>query len=209
MAHELRKPLHVIRLATRTLEGDGKDKDRYTGIIDEEIENADRFIKEILAFAHTDTLDKSLYSLEELARKVTEKYRLIADEARVDLTMKAEAAIPKIYMDVIRMEEVLGNLIQNAIDSVDETVPIEGVRQVTIILTMTPDREIHTAIRDTGSGFDESTIDRLFDPYFTTRENGTGLGLSLSYRILMAHGARLELANDERHHGVVRIIFPV
>jgi signal transduction histidine kinase len=209
MAHELRKPLHVIQLAAKALEKDSPDKKRYLGIIDEEISAADRFVGEILSFSHDESLDKQLYSPESLMSRVVDKYRLLAGELDIPILSETRTAIPQIYMDVMRMEEVFGNILQNAIDAVDESVHSDSPPMIRVTQELTHDSEIRIIVTDSGDGFDEKTIDRLFDPYFTTREKGTGLGLSLSYRILMAHGARIELSNTVDRHGSVWIVFPV
>jgi signal transduction histidine kinase len=122
MAHELRKPLHVIQLAAKALEKTLRTRTRYLGIIDEEISAADRFVGEILSFSHDESLDKQLYSPESLMSRVVDKYRLLAGELDIPILSETRTAIPQIYMDVMRMEEVFGNILQNAIDAVDESV---------------------------------------------------------------------------------------
>ena len=208
MAHELRKPLHVIQLAAKALEKDDADKKRYLSIIDEEIEAADRFVGEILSFSHDESLDKQLYSPERLLSRVTDKYRLLSSENGIAIVSEALSPIPDIYMDVMRMEEVFGNILQNAIDAVVESSRENAERVIKVRIYTTGEREIHIIVTDSGDGFDETVIDSLFDPYFTTREKGTGLGLSVSYRILTAHGARIELSNGENGSGRVLIAFP-
>ncbi|MDF1566482.1 MAG: sensor histidine kinase [Spirochaetaceae bacterium] len=209
MAHELRKPLHVIQLAAKALEKDTPDRKRYLDIIDEEIAAADRFVGEILSFSHDESLDKQLYSPESLMSRVVDKFRLLAGELDIPILTETRTTIPQIYMDVMRMEEVFSNILQNAIDAADESVNSNSSPMIRITQELTHDSEIHIVVTDSGDGFDEKNIDQLFDPYFTTREKGTGLGLSLSYRILMAHGARIELSNTADGHGSVRIVFPV
>jgi signal transduction histidine kinase len=209
MAHELRKPLHVIQLAAKALENDDVEKKRYLDIIDEEIAAADRFVGEILTFSHDESLDKQLYSPEILMSRVIEKYRLLASEHEISITMENRSSIPEIYIDVMRMEEVFGNILQNAIDAINESRNPVPEKIIDVRLLVTDESEIHINVFDCGDGFDETLMDRLFDPYFTTREKGTGLGLSLSYRILMAHSAGIELENDKNGHGIVRLIFPV
>ncbi len=209
MAHELRKPLHVVQLAVQSLPRNGEEQERYLRIIDEEVENADRFIKQILNFAHTDTGDKALYPIADVVRVVGEKYQLIADAEAIDLEIEIEEPIPEIYLDVLRMEEALSNVLQNAIDSINETEPAPKQRRIRVRLDATEQHEIRLSVRDTGGGFDEEVIDVLFDPYFTSRDNGTGLGLSICYRFAMDHGAQLLLENDEEHHGLVTFKFPV
>ena len=62
---------------------------------------------------------------------------------------------------------------------------------------------------DTGTGITDDILDLVFDPYFTTKKNGTGLGLSICYRILMAHGAKIEVGNNRDKGAFVKITFPI
>ncbi len=107
------------------------------------------------------------------------------------------------------MEEVFSNIIQNAVDSIRESGKTDIRHEITVTLDFTEKTEILISVHDTGNGFDEDMLDQVFDPYFTTRPEGTGLGLSLSWRILMAHGAYITAGNDENHHGLVEITIPV
>ncbi|MBN1647336.1 MAG: sensor histidine kinase [Spirochaetales bacterium] len=207
MAHELRKPLHVIQLASQSLEE--KNRMRYLEIINQEVQNADHFIDEILNFVQEDTLDKQLYSLQAIIQLTVEKYRLLAEPHGISIICNFYRNIPSVYIDVIRMEEVIANILQNAVDALTEADPPLKEKEITLELRCLEKKEIQLVVSDNGPGFDEATIDHLFDPYFTTRENGTGLGLALCYRVLMAHGAAIVLANDEKHHGVVTITFPI
>lgn len=209
MAHELRKPLHLIQLSTQALEGREEERERYIGIINQEIANADRFIGEILNFAHNESLDKQLYSPALLLERVVDKFKIIAGNRRITIETVVNPPIPQTYMDVIRMEEVFSNILQNAIDAIAENARRDNPRRIDVELAFTAEQEIHITFRDSGPGFKEELMDQFFDPYFTTREKGTGLGLSLSYRIVMAHGARITLANDGNRGGVVTIIFPL
>lgn len=209
MAHELRKPLHVIQLAAQSLQGDISRLSRNLKIIDQEIASADRFINEVLNFAHVEHTEKIEYSISRLLTAVIEKYRFITDKNGISLVFRNLRTVPNLYMDIIRMEEVLSNILQNSVDSIRESDAADNDHEIIVTLDFTDSKEILISVLDTGKGFDEKLINQVFDPYFTTRPAGTGLGLSLSYRILMAHGADINVSNDENHHGLVEIIIPV
>ena len=218
MAHELRKPLHVIQLAgealKRDIEAAGQTADnaqiiRRIGIINEEIESADRFVREILSFSQNEKLDKQLYSPAVLLSRTAEKYRLLGTQSGAAVTLESLSAVPDIFIDVMRMEEVFSNILQNAVDAMLEMEPPADPAHIHITIELEAGTEIVIRVQDRGPGFDESVIDRLFDPYFTTRERGYGLGLSLCYRILSAHGAVITLENSAEGRGLVTIRFPI
>ena len=215
MAHELRKPLHVIQLAGEALEREVKTAGgasriiRNIGIINEEIESADRFVSEILSFSQNETLDKQLYSPALLLSRTVEKYRLLGAEHGIALTLESLTPVPDIFIDVLRIEEVFSNILRNAVNAMLEMEPPADPAHIHITLELEAGTEIVIRVYDRGPGFDESVIDRLFDPYFTTREQGCGLGLSICYRILSAHGAAVTLENTPGGRGLVTMRFPI
>ena len=215
MAHELRKPLHVIQLAGEALEREVKTAGgasriiRNIGIINEEIESADRFVSEILSFSQNEALDKQLYSPALLLSRTVEKYRLLGAEHGIALTLENLTPVPDIFIDVLRMEEVFSNILRNAVNAMLEMEPPADPAHIHITLELEAGSEIVIRVYDRGPGFDESVIDRLFDPYFTTREQGCGLGLSICYRILSAHGAAITLENTPEGRGLVTMRFPI
>lgn len=215
MAHELRKPLHVIQLAGEALEREVKTAGgasriiRNIGIINEEIESSDRFVSEILSFSQNETLDKQLYSPALLLSRTVEKYRLLGAEHGIALTLENLTPVPDIFIDVLRMEEVFSNILRNAVNAMLEMEPPADPAHIHITLELEAGSEIVIRVYDRGPGFDESVIDRLFDPYFTTREQGCGLGLSICYRILSAHGAAITLENTPEGRGLVTMRFPI
>ena len=240
MAHELRKPLHVIQLAGEALEREVKTAGKSTGksegndtksghagrraespaggasriirnigIINEEIESAERFVSEILSFSQNEALDKQLYSPALLLSRTVEKYRLLGAEHGIALTLENLTPVPDIFIDVLRIEEVFSNILRNAVNAMLEMEPPADPAHIHITLELEAGSEIVIRVYDRGPGFDESVIDRLFDPYFTTREQGCGLGLSICYRILSAHGAAITLENTPGGRGLVTMRFPI
>lgn len=212
MAHEMRKPLHIIQLATQTMQTKGEFKEKHLGIVIHEIENADRFLREILNFARPDMLNVQEYSLSYLLKKILDKYRLLGEEKDISIEYIEKNHSPSFYFDIIKIEEVFSNLLQNAFEAIEEDGRDENPlnkRKVVIEQEYKKNEGIYIKITDSGPGFKEESIDRMFDPYFTTKNEGTGLGLAIAYRILSAHGAKIDLKNNGEGHGCVEILFPL
>jgi signal transduction histidine kinase len=207
MAHEMRRPLHIVQLAAQSLRSQSSSREKYLNLIDQEITNADRFIREILNFVRPEQLNLSRYPLQSLVVKTVRKYQLVAQEHHILLSYEADDSLPPFYFDVLRMDEVVSNLLQNAIEAV-QTIP-EHERTIHVRVSAEPQRGVVLTVTDSGPGFDEQTIERAMDPYFTTKPEGTGIGLSLCYRILTAHGAQLLLDNTAEHHGRAQVVFPL
>jgi signal transduction histidine kinase len=210
MAHEMRKPLHVIHLAAQSMSGRREFSGKYTQLILKEVENADRFLKEILNFARPDMLNLQKYSLPVLWDKIGQKYRLVAEDLEVSLECRQKNEIPEFYIDVLRLEEAFSNLLDNAFEAVRSTgSAVQNGHSVIVEQEYLPEKGVQVSITDTGPGFDEKKVDRMFEPYFTTKEDGTGLGLSIAYRIITAHGAKIDLKNSPDGHGRVEVLFPL
>jgi len=210
MAHEMRKPLHVIHLAAQSMSGKRKFSEKHTQLVLKEVENADRFLKEILNFAKPDMLNLQKYSLPALWEKINQKYRLVAEDLEVSLECRQNNQIPEFYVDILRLEEAFSNLLDNAFEAIRCTDFLErNGHRVLVEQEYLPGKGVLVSITDTGPGFDEAKLDRMFEPYFTTKSDGTGLGLSIAYRIITAHGAKIDLKNTPSGHGRVEVLFPV
>ncbi len=213
MAHEMRKPLHIIQLAAQTMQTKKEYVHRHIDLILKEVENADRFLKEILNFAKPEILNLQRYSLETLWDKILPKYKLIAENLNISIQYEKNGDIPEMYIDIIKIEEVFSNLLDNAFDATVSALKDGKIEEknavVSVKLKFKENSGIYITITDSGCGFDEGKIDRFFDPYYTTKDNGTGLGLSISYRILTTHGAKITLRNTQEGHGEVEIVFPL
>jgi len=204
MAHEIRKPLNIIQLAAQSLKKELKSNTKNTKIIINEVSNADKFIKEILDFTKSDVLNLVYYSINNLIKKVVEKYSLLAANLNKKIKIKINKNNPniKFYFDILKMEQVFSNILENALESVKDGGEI--------LVSVSYDNE-RTVIEfsDSGSGFNSKHVDKVFDPYFTTKKNGTGMGLSICYRILMSHGAKIEATNKKSGGARIRITFPI
>ncbi len=202
MAHEIRKPMNIIQLIAQAVKKRGEFRDEDYNSIVNEISNADRFVREIFDFVEPEDLSLSLYSIKKLILTVIQKFNLEFESKNIRSVLKLQEDIPGFYMDIFRMEQVLSNVIKNSIQSIGEQGKIEIYLNQNI-----NSKEVVLKICDTGAGIPENIIDKIFDPYFTTKKDGIGIGLSLSYRILMSHGAKLEAFNIEGSGLMIQITF--
>ncbi|MFW5715469.1 MAG: ATP-binding protein [bacterium] len=208
VAHEVRKPLHIIQLAVQTIKKDCTEREKYLQMIENEVENADRFVGEILKFARPARINLTRYDLHTLLEKIIRKYRIITEEAGIELRLEVLEKVHPLYMDIIKMEAAVSNLLINSIEALEQSEQAGPAKRISVALYTAGD-EIVIAVEDTGPGFPDADIDKLLDPYFTTKDNGTGLGLSISYRILTAHGGKLILENTPQHQARILIRLPL
>lgn len=199
MAHEIRHPLHIIQIAMQSINEDNFDRNKE--IINQEINKAEMFIREILEIAKPNELSLEHYSMGRLVDNVYQKFTLKCEEKKIRIEMEIDALYDSFYFDVLKIEQVFTNILNNSYDA----TPCGGVIRINI--ENDPDKNIIIIISDTGKGFNKKIIDRVFDPYFTTKPDGTGLGLSICYQILTAHGAQIELSNKSTGGAVTTLIF--
>jgi two-component system sensor kinase FixL len=107
----------------------------------------------------------------------------------VRLRIEAEANLPTVYADPIQLQQVVLNLVRNAIDAMAD-VP-ETRREVVLTTRVLPDGEVEIMVADHGTGLAPEATEHMFNPFFTTKSGGTGLGLAISRSIVRAHGGRL------------------
>ena len=123
--------------------------------------------------------------------------------------------LPNVEADESQMNQVISNLITNAMNAMDN----KGVITITIsrkisepyqyITDAAKDDFIQIDIRDTGCGIDKEIIDKIFDPYFTTKADGSGLGLAISYSIVKKHGGHLLVQSEVGVGSVFSILLPI
>ena len=193
IAHEIRNPLTAIRgfiqLLTPYLETVGKQE--YTRIILSEIDRANDIIFEFLNASKPSAPMKSTVLVSLLLKET-----ILLSESEAHLRgceLQCELFDPDmaVAIDVKQIKQVLLNIIKNAIDAIAEAgdgrkgrIDVSARRESGFALI---------SIRDNGKGMNQSTLSRLFDPFFSTKESGTGLGLSVSYRIVRNHGGNVNV----------------
>ena len=194
MAHEIKNPLTPIRLATQRMEHNyisqspnfEKIFQESARIIQEEVESLQRLVQAFSEFAKMPALQPEVYDLNEQFRELGDHFQ---DQAEFDIRSKNDTL--KISGDRLQLRQVWVNLIQNAILSsrADKKCAIQ-------IRTKMKNKWVIVEIRDNGPGIPAENLDKIFQPYFTTRERGTGLGLAIVKRIIELHGGDIVVHSD-------------
>ena len=205
VAHELRNPLSSIKGLALVLRSRFKEtnSDRETAtILVHEVERLNRSISELLDYARPQQLKKETFDICSLLTKAVSLMRIDAETAGVELVTNIEENLPAIHGDEDKLTQVLLNLLLNGIQAMEDG----GTLTVQAGAT---DRKIEIVVRDCGCGIAEKDLARVFDPYFTTKPDGTGLGMAMSAKIIEEHGGEIRLLSKVGEGTSVVIEIPV
>ena len=199
LAHEIRNPLASIKAAAQYIEPGmvGSDDREFLSILIEEVDRLNNVVSRFLDYARPLQTRLSTHNLNQIVRRVV---TLMAPEAatrQVELVAELDADLPELYIDGEQIRQVLLNLLLNSIEAIDEAGG--SVRVSTRFLRDPTGDELGAAlvrIEDSGRGIPEAEIDKIFNPFYTTKGSGTGLGLAIAYRIVQAHDGTIAVQSE-------------
>jgi signal transduction histidine kinase len=193
VAHEIRNPLNSIRLGLELLQ---RRLERGTARVDEvrgameEVDRLDRILARLLAFGRPALEDRALQPIAPLVDRAVAMVHKQSEQKRVSILVEGEGTPPpEADVDGLQVEQVLINLLLNAIEASPDggTVRLGLARE---------DESVRIAVSDHGSGIPKEAREHVFDPYFTTRDSGNGLGLAVSREVVAHHGGSLSFDTD-------------
>ncbi|GBU27405.1 histidine kinase [Treponema sp. R8-4-B8] len=210
VAHEIKNPLGSISIHLQLLqkalakksEASEKKTDKYFSVIKEEIDRLNRIVVDFLFAVRPMNLELREGDINELIAQLMEFVKFEMKQSNIVCMLELDENLPKILFDERYMKQALLNLIKNA----QAAMPKGGVFTVA---TKFADNEIRISLCDTGIGISKEDIAKIFEPYFTTREAGTGLGLTQVYKIIREHQGEITVDSSPGTGAEFRIILPV
>lgn len=157
-------------------------------------EHAGDIIHRLKNFLRKGELRKEPMDMNALIREVLKLSELELLEAKVEVILHFLDKLPKVNVDKIHIEQILLNLVQNAIDAMRSVE--EKARKLTFETLVDGENVIKVLVSDTGPGISDDLVDKIFDPFFTTKESGMGIGLSISSSIIETHGGKLTVESN-------------
>jgi signal transduction histidine kinase len=208
VAHEVRNPLNSVQINLTILDQELREllPDRQTHVftvvekIAAEIKRLDDFVSEFLRFARPPRLNLEYLPVQPL---LSDLAAFIGPEcSKKGIVLSLEPGGPeRAWVDGFQLKQAVLNLVLNAL----QATPSRGH----VVIRTTGDRHrFAVAIRDEGEGMLPEVRERAFDPFFTTRESGTGLGLPLVRRIMEQHGGSVDIASESGKGTTVTLVFP-
>ena len=195
VAHEIGNPLNAISLNLQLLAREFRrepDEDRRARLLHDiatsqnEVKRLEGIIKGFLSALRPAKLNLVPGSLVDPLTDTLDALKAQFEDRRIQTQLNLPSALPTVLVDRAQMEQVFFNLIKNALEAMKDGGDLD-------IEVGADDRDVHVVIRDNGSGMDAATLAHIFEPYQTSKEQGSGLGLMLSRRIVHAHGGEIDV----------------
>jgi len=199
IAHEIKNPLTAIggfarRIASPKPGGGAPPVERYARIILKEVERLERIINETLYFSRERVPAFRIVDLNAEIREVLSMFREEFEEARISAVVDLSRDLPSIMVDPDQIRQVVWNLVSNAIQAMGGS----GILTVATHLADTAEGTgVALEVSDTGGGIPLDVVQNIFNPFFTTKPKGTGLGLPIVHSIVEKHGGTIHLDNRE------------
>ncbi len=210
VAHEIRNPLNAISMASQRLkrECSPADEERkrefenLAGVIRDEIRRLNGIIEEFLTFSKSRRLDLRDCPVQEVLQKIILLISAEAASRGIALRTDWEEKPIVIPMDMDKLQQAFLNFIKNAMES------ISGEGTVTLAVRKRENGQVSVRISDTGCGMTTEEVERIFNPEYTTKEKGLGLGLPLSHEIIRGHGGEIRVLSRKGAGTTFEILLP-
>lgn len=216
IAHEIRNPLAGIKTSAQVLEesfSPGDFRSQLVSRIVKEIDRSNELLKKFFNFAKPSKPKQELQNIEMIIDGV---YLLLASRFRKkNIQFKTDFAesIPQVYIDSSQIEQVILNVFLNAVEAINNGgeihVKISIVKNIKLKEDAASSDAICIAISDNGVGIPDERLEKVFNPFFTTKSDGVGLGLSISSRLLEENGGKIELESKEDTGTTFKIYLPI
>jgi len=193
LAHEIRNPLNTINMNIQLLDEQLADSDERTSSkirrVRNEIIRLDGILTSFLRFARPPKLSIRKVNLSELLTKIMDFFSPEVEGAGIHLQIDLAEDLPTIHGDPEQLRQLFLNLLLNARDATEK----DGSMKITAWKTP---RRVHIAVSDTGCGIEKKELGKIFEPYVTSKENGTGVGLAIVRRIVMDHAGSIRVESE-------------
>jgi len=214
LAHELNQPLTAIlsnaQAAQRFLAADPTSQEEVRAIL-QDIVNDDKRASEVIRrvrdLVRKGNFEIAPLDLETILRDVVKLIHTDAILHNVNVVLQVDPGARRVYGDKVQLQQVLLNLLLNAFQAM-KVCPMNE-RRVTVRTEPNKDHNVMIAVRDCGQGLKSDQLDKIFEPFYTTKDNGLGLGLAISRSIVEAHGGKLWAQNNPERGATIYFTVPL
>ncbi|MGG1216746.1 PAS domain S-box protein [Priestia endophytica] len=208
IAHEIRNPMTALKGFIQLLQNsiDHEEKDDfslYFDVITSELQRIENIITDFLVLAKPQAIKHEQKDIIQIVQETMDLLTAQATLVNVQFHTEFDPSLPLLYCEPNQLKQVFINIMKNAL----EVMPIGGT--LTVSVHAKDEKFIVVSIRDEGEGMPEERIKRLGEPFYTTKEKGTGLGLMVSYKIIEEHGGYIDVHSEIGRGTTFSIILPI
>ncbi|NCB01620.1 MAG: GHKL domain-containing protein [Spirochaetia bacterium] len=211
VAHEIKNPLASIgihlQLLRKAFERKKQlslsDSSRYLDVIDEEIERLNSIVVDFLFAVRPMDVRLRLEHINRIVDDVCTFVTYELGEYNITLKRDLEDYLPKLRVDENLIKQVLLNIIKNAMNAMEKKGGLLSIK------TRNYGNSVAISIQDNGCGMDEKTQNKIFEPYFTTKETGSGLGLTMVFKVMKEHGGDITVKSALNKGTTFTLLLPV
>jgi two-component system nitrogen regulation sensor histidine kinase GlnL len=217
MAHEIKNPLGGIRGASQLLREElheGSDLKEYTDIIIREVDRLNKIVQSLLDYSKPPQLNVRTANVHLILDRVIDLIRLEQTNMALQVKRNYDPSLPEVQGDPDQLAQVFLNLLQNGVEA------MKGSGALTVTTRILPgyrveqgtgekQQMISVDVADTGCGIEPGKVDRIFDPFFTSKPEGVGLGLALCHRIIEEHGGKIDVESVAGSGTALKVSLPI
>ncbi len=209
VAHEIKNPLGSISIHIQLIQkalvascSTSEHIEKYLGVVNEEIDRLNHIVLDFLFAVRPMDIHLREGDMNQLVSELIHFTELELEQSGITCKLDLDSAVPLFLFDERYMKQALLNLIKNA------QAAMEGGGTLTV-RTEVAGNELHIAVSDTGTGIAEENISKIFEPYFTTRDSGSGLGLTMVYKIIKEHRGEVSVKSRVGEGTTFTIVLPL
>lgn len=204
IAHEIRNPMTSLKGFIQLLENSIKAEHAlYYQVITSELARIDSIINEFLILAKPQVIRFQEMDINQIMKETVDLLNAQAVLYNVQFKIHYDSSLPSIYCEPNQLKKVFINIIKNAI----EVMPNGG--NITITTKRMESNQVHISIQDEGEGISKDRVKKLGEPFYTTKERGTGLGLMVSYKIIEEHQGLIQIESELGKGSIFHIFLPL
>ena len=203
ISHEIKNPLMLIggfaRQVLKGFSGDPEKNKEKLRIIVDEVQRLESFLSEVGGYAKISEPQKKVGDLNSLLQEISVRIKPSIQEQGIKLSLELDQNLPYVQFDPVHLRQVILNIVKNGIEAMPEGGTLT-------IVSGRVEKRVFIQISDTGEGISPEVMEKIFQPFFSTKPKGSGLGLTIAQKIMEAHQGTLTI-ESEPHRGTLVTCF--
>jgi len=205
IAHEIRNPLTAIGGFARAILREPQDIENVKlggKIISREVNRLEKILANVLDFTKISQPFKQQHDINAIIEEVIQLNKPVIHERNISCNIQLHSSLPPAWVDEEQIKQALVNILVNSIHSIHHQGKIS-------VSTDLVDEQVLIEISDNGAGMTKETLENMFNPFFTTKSGGTGLGMAVTQRIIEEHGGEIQVESEKGKGTTFRIFIPL